>query len=447
MRRIMLAGVSSGSGKTTLTCGILQALANRGFKAASFKCGPDYIDPMFHRKAIGTPSFNLDSFFCGEDALKYLLHTNAGEADICVLEGVMGYYDGLGFSDRHSSYALARLTQTPAVLVMDCKGMGASLSAVLSGFVRHREDSGIAGVIFNRLPPSLYAGASAAAQSLGVRPLGYLPALKEWKLESRHLGLVTADELSGLQAQLAALALKIEETVDINGLLELSSGAAELERPDFPHPRCGKPLKIAVASDEAFCFLYPDNLRFLERCGAQPVFFSPLRDSGLPAGISGLLLCGGYPELYARALSENSALKAQIRDALHKGLPCIAECGGFMYLHEALEDAQGATYPMAGFLPGKCFKTARLQRFGYAEMTARKSGLICEEGNTLRMHEFHYWDSPQNGRDFLARKEGRPPWECGILTETFYGGFPHLYFYGNPKAAGHFLERCEAYGL
>lgn len=449
MARILLTGVSSGSGKTTVTCGLLRCLQNRGLQVTSLKCGPDYIDPMFHSKVLGARSGNLDPFFVKPSMLRWILKMRSAEADITVLEGAMGYYDGVGFTSDHSSWSVACETETPAVLVVDCKGMGCSVAAVLTGFFHYRMPSQIQGVLFNRLSPALYPAAAAAASEMGIRPLGYLPLLKDCSLESRHLGLVTASEIADLEEKINRLAVQMEQTIDIDGLLSLAESAPDLpDATPYPVQYLETKVTIGVAADRAFSFTYDDNLLLLQNMGCTLVSFSPLTDSVLPVGLDGLLLSGGYPELYARQLSENETMRQSIRAAIARGMPCIAECGGFLYLHEFLEGADGIRYPMVGAVPGACKKGERLRRFGYVHLTARRDNLLCSQGTQLRGHEFHYWQSDGDGDLFHVEKaSGTAVWDCGIGSENFYGGFPHFYFYGNPGMAERFAERCRHYGM
>ena len=384
--RVLLAGTGSGCGKTTVTCAVLQALTDRGLRLGAFKCGPDYIDPMFHSRIIGAESGNLDLFFFGGDMARRLLAGGAGQRDVSVIEGVMGYYDGMGLtSTQASAYDLARETDSPAVLVVGAKGASLSLLAVIEGFLRFRPDSHIRGIIFNQCAPAVYAAlAEAVRERFGgrVKPLGYLPPMADCALESRHLGLVTAGEVVDLRDKLRRLACQAEKTVDLDGLLALARSAPALEWELAAPVKFPEPVRVAVAEDKAFCFRYRDSLAVLEELGAELVPFRPLEDRALPEDIHGLYLCGGYPELYARELSENRTMLASVRGALERGVPCIAECGGFMYLTEAIGD-----WPMVGYLPGRCRDTGRLTRFGYVTLTAKRDNLLCRAGERIRGHE------------------------------------------------------------
>lgn len=439
--RVLLAGTGSGCGKTTAVCAVLQALADRGMRAASFKCGPDYIDPMFHSRVIGAKSGNLDLFFFDGNMARQLLAGGAEGRDVSVIEGAMGYYDGAGLaSTQASAYELARETGAPAVLIAEARGASLSLLASLEGFVNFRPDSGIQGVIFNRCGAALYTAlAEAVRERFGgrVEPLGYLPPMPDCGLESRHLGLVTAAEVTDLRDKLCRLAAQAEKTIDLDGLLKLAGSAPPLEWEPVAFPRFSEPVRVAVASDKAFCFRYEDSLAVLEAMGAELAMFSPLEDSALPKNIQGLYLCGGYPELYAKELSANRTMGASVREALARGVPCIAECGGFMYLTEAVGGE-----PMAGVLPGKCHDTGRLTRFGYVTLTAKRDNLLCRAGESIRGHEFHHWDASDTGGDFTAEKASGSSWDCVFASETLYAGFPHFHFCANPRFAENFYRAC-----
>ena len=444
--RLLLCASASGGGKTTVTCAVLQALMDRGVNPVAFKCGPDYIDPMFHSEIIGAKSRNLDLFFLGADKTRYLLEQNSAGAGLALIEGVMGYYDGIAMSHEASAYHLAKATNTPAVLVVDGRGSALTLSAVIHGLKTFRRDSGIRGVILNRVSPMLYPRLKECIEGeTGVKVYGFLPSLPDCALESRHLGLVTADEVAGLKEKLKKLAAQAEQTIELTGLLALAASAPDLNAGplELPEPVEGGPV-IAVARDKAFCFYYADGLELLERLGARLVEFSPLEDQALPEGTCGLYLGGGYPELLAEQLSQNTAMLSAIRNAVANGLPTVAECGGFLYLHETLEDADGRDWSMAGVIPGRAWNTGRLGRFGYVTLTARTSGLLCQVGEELPAHEFHYWDSQQPGDSFRAKKPlSDRGWDCGIHTPTLYAGFPHFHFCARPEMARNFVAAAR----
>ena len=449
--RILLAAGSSGSGKTLITCGLLEALVERGLKTASFKCGPDYIDPMFHSRVIGTKSRNLDTFFTGSEVTKYLLTRNARDCEIAVMEGVMGFYDGVaGTTTTASAYDLAKVTDTPVILIVNSRGMSVSLAAYVKGFLEYKKDSHIKGVIFNQMSPMLYPRMKKLLEEeLGVAVLGYVPKVEDCVIESRHLGLVLPDEIPELKDRLHKLAGVLEETLDIDRILELAGEAPDLldAKPesvtDF---RLSEPVRIGVAEDEAFCFFYADNFRLLSEMGAEIVPFSPMEDKQLPDDLDGLLLYGGYPELNGKKLEQNTTMKDMIREKLKAGMPCMAECGGFMYLHEDMEGMDGNFYQMAGVIPGKAYRTPKLSRFGYVTLTQKKPALGMEDFGEIPAHEFHYFDSENCGGDFHAAKpESKRGWDCIHGTDTMLAGFPHLYYYGNPEVPKAFLKKCLAY--
>lgn len=458
--RFLLSAPRSGSGKTLITCGIIAALKGRGLSVSSFKCGPDYIDPMFHSRILRAKARNLDTFFTDRETTRYLLAQGAKGTDISVVEGVMGYYDGLGGVDtRASAYDVADATGTPAVLIVDTKGMSLSVLAELKGFLTYRENSHIKGVILNRMSPMLYREIKEVTErELGIRVYGYVPNITEFTLESRHLGLVLPDEVKELEEKFSHLGKLLEESLDIEGLVKLAEKAPKLAegRREAVPPKLqqifSSPVtadvqkaapRIAVARDEAFCFIYEDNLRLLEKLGGKLVFFSPLHDEGLPEDTDGLILYGGYPELYAKELSANVSMRLEIKERLSKGLPCMAECGGFMYLHSFMEDMEGNRHEMAGAVKGEAYRTERLSRFGYIELTGNTESILGGGAGVIPAHEFHYFDSTSPGCSFHAGKPLRKrSWECIHGTKNQILGFPHLYYHGNPQVALQFLEAC-----
>ena len=438
--RLVIGGTGSGCGKTTVTCAILQSFVDRGMDTAAFKCGPDYIDPMFHSRIIGARSRNLDAFLCGRETVPRLLAKNAGE--ISVIEGVMGYYDGLGGTSSENSTAdLARLTQSPTVLVVSARGMSLSLAALLRGYQAFEENT-IRGVILNGISPAMtdyYA--DIVERNTGLTVYGELPRDGSCAVESRHLGLVTAGEITDLKQKMQVLADHARAGIDLDGLLQLAHTAPALDdtQPDYPH--CGDGLRIAMARDEAFCFDYADSLDVLTQMGAQLVPFSPLHDAHLPDNIHGLLLCGGYPELYAQQLGANHTLLEELRAAVQCGLPTVAECGGFLLLHDTLDSV-----PMAGICGGAAHMTKKLQQFGYVTLTAKHDTLLCAAGECLHAHEFHYAQSERQGDSFRAQKPLRARgWDCVEATETLHAGYPHFHFAGSVRAAQKFLSACRTY--
>ena len=438
VNRVLIAGTGSGCGKTTAAIALLQALKNRGMDVSAAKCGPDYIDPMFHRSVIGAPSTNLDSYFFDENTLRLLLAKHGANADITVIEGVMGYYDGLGLtSSKASAYEIASLTDSPVILVVNARGASLSILAQIHGFLSFVKNSCIKGVILNNCSERVYASLKAEIESrLGIRALGYLPKLEDAQLESRHLGLITADEVTDLKLKLELLASQAEKSIDLDGIIELARSAAELEYTPLFIEKC-ECVRIAVARDRAFCFYYEDSLSLLTAMGAELVPFSPIDDTAIPSSVHGLYLGGGYPELYAAELSENISMRESIKNAVMGGLPTIAECGGFMYLTERI-----GALPAVGAINGGCFDSGRLQRFGYVSLTAKSDNMLCKAGEGISAHEFHHWDAENCGSGFTAEKTVGRWWDCVHTTKTLYAGFPHFHFYANRGFAKSFYDAC-----
>ena len=453
LNRIMVAAPGSGSGKTTITCSLLMVLKNRGEQVVSYKCGPDYIDPMFHKQVIGIPSKNLDTFFTDEDATRELFLKNRTEKDFVVMEGVMGLFDGLGgIKEEGSSYHLAKVTETPIVLVIDAKGMGRSVIPMIAGFLAYDKEHLIQGVILNKMSKYYYEIIKPLIEEeLRIRVLGYLPDEKDINLESRHLGLVMPNDSEDIQKRLQVMSKRFEKTVDVEEIEHIAEQAKELLLAQKPlningcsDKECSRPV-IAVAKDEAFCFYYEDNLLMLQENGAKITYFSPLHDTKLPDCCDALLIGGGYPELYAGELSRNVNMRNAIKQAIDTGMPIVAECGGFMYLHESITDKDGIRHPMVGVIPATCSYKGKLVRFGYVEIQENKSCFL-PEGQLIKGHEFHYFDSTDNGDCCTAQKPttGRE-YPCVMEGDNYWMGFPHLYYPSNPFFAESFVKKAEKY--
>ena len=440
--RVLIAGTSSGCGKTTAVCALLSILKHRGVGVSALKCGPDYIDPMFHRAALGVPSANLDPFFCSDGLLRSTLAAHAGA--VTVMEGVMGYFDGTGDEGTdNSTCTVARATGSPVILVINARGALASAIAVLEGFLGFEPESNIHGVIFNGVTVSTYETLKALCRNRhgdAVRSLGYLPKLTEECLfSSRNLGLVTPEDLPDAAERLERLGTLCEGTLDVEGILALADTAPELTFEPRALPAL-PPVTVAVAYDPAFCFVYEDTLELLKALGASVVTFSPLADEAVPEEADGLYIPGGYPELHVDALAQNRRANESVRAAVLGGMPTIAECGGFQYLGKSLEGR-----PMCGVLPHESFSTGHLVRFGYVTLTAKKAGLFGAEGLSLPAHEFHYYDSTASGGGFTALKASGRSWDCAVYTDTLYAGYPHLYLPACPVAAESFLRKCAEF--
>ncbi len=450
MIQLILTAPASGSGKTMMTCALLRALQKRGLNPCAFKCGPDYIDPMFHRKVLGAEGCNLDLFLSDPAAVRALYAAYCRRHDAAVCEGVMGYYDGLGGgTDRASTWDVADTLKLPVILVLRPGGAGLTLAALVQGLDRFRASSHLAGILLNDCAPvQAESLAPVLERETGLPVLGCLPHLPQAVVASRHLGLYTADEITDMDRRLDVLAAALEEHADLPRLMELCGRPAPSLRETFggrlPFGRSEAGVRIAVARDEAFCFVYDETLRTLEAAGAEPVPFSPLEDTALPQNIGGLYLPGGYPELYGERLARNERMRKAVREAVQSGMPTVAECGGFLYLCRSLECGDGAVRPMAGALPGLGSRKERLVRFGYAEMTAEEDSLLFRAGETVPVHEFHYWDCTGDGNSFALKKPvtGRK-WKEGFASPSLYAAFPHLYFAGHPELARRFVQAAK----
>lgn len=448
----MIAAPKSGSGKTMITCALLKALKDRGERVVSYKCGPDYIDPMFHGNAIGIPSKNLDTFFTGEGLTRELFLKDRTERDFAVIEGVMGLFDGLGgVREEGSSYHLAKVTGTPVVLVVDAKGMGRSVLPMIAGFLTYDSEKLVRGVILNRVSEIYYGILKPLVEDeLGVRVLGYFPEQKDIYIESRHLGLVMPSEMADIQSRLQTASDELEKTVDVGEIVRIAGRAEEIMAgssrvSDRAANNGSRRPVIAVARDEAFCFYYEDNLDMLREKGAEIKYFSPLHDARLPDGCHALLIGGGYPELYADRLSQNTAMRGAVRRAFDSGMPVVAECGGFMYLHDAIVGRDGVSHAMAGAVPGVCAYKGRLVRFGYVEIRGRQ-GSFLPEGERIKGHEFHYFDSTNNGEGCIATKPATGnEYPCIVEDKNCWMGFPHLYYPSNPSFAENFVKKAKEY--
>lgn len=439
--RLLIAGTGSGCGKTTMVCAVMKGLLNQGLKVNSFKSGPDYIDPMFHSKITGTQSRNLDMFLCGENTVKQLFAENSKDSHISIVEGVMGFYDGLGMDTiDYSSSDLSNKTNTPVVLVVNAKGMAISVLALIKGFLEFKENL-IKGVLLNGVNPMMYPKYKEIIEkNLGIKVLGFMPYLPEAAIESRHLGLITADEINDLHKKIDILGDHAAKYIDFDALMGIASSVPELEYEKITIEKIGSP-RIAIAKDNAFCFYYEDNLDLFRRLGAELIPFSPLNDKVLPADIDGIIIGGGYPELYTEKLSNNISMLGSIKDAFDKGIPIYAESGGFMYLGSTIEGRN-----MVNIFNHNSELTNRLQNFGYVKIVANKDNLLCKKGESINAHEFHYTKSDFDGEDFTAiKKSTGKERSCIISSQNIFAGFPHLHLWGNIEFAKRFVNACVKY--
>src|SRR5712692_4532794 len=445
---LVIAGVSSGVGKTTVTLGLLEALHRRGLAVQAFKVGPDFIDPAYHALATGRPSYNLDGWMCGREQVVATVGERAAQADLALVEGVMGCFDGTdGLTEDGSTAQIAKWLGAPVVLVLDAGALVRSAAALVLGFERFDPDLVLAGVIFNRTGGAVHRQwlAQAVTSACKARPLGALPSDSDVALPERHLGLVTAVEggySSELRQRLAGL---IEAHVDIDTLVGLARSEVARRAPSARSTTVS--ATIAVARDRAFQFYYPDNLQALEHAGARLVFWSPMADQVLPEA-DGLYIGGGYPELYGHALAANAPMREAVRIFARSGRPVYAECGGLMYLAESLTDLDGHVWPMAGVLPATVVMERGRLVIGYREVTLTSAGPLGPAGTRARGHEFHcsrLGDIPAAVARLYAVTDGRggTPRAEGFVIDGVLLSYVHLHFGSNPALAANFVAACR----
>lgn len=427
--RIMITSTNSGAGKTTITCGIMQALINRKLNVRAFKCGPDYIDPQFHKEITGEVSTNLDSFFMDENLLLQTFDKNASESQIAIIEGVMGYYDGLGGTTPiASTYEISTILHATTVLVVDAKGASYSILATIKGFIDFCDNNEIKAVILNKCSETLCKMLKPIIEEkCDIKVLGFLPQNDEFAIESRHLGLITANEIIDLKEKIQKIATEVEKNIDLDLLIKLSVQSKIIPYNQLQlHNNLFKKgvKKVGIAKDNAFCFYYSETIKMFEEMELEVEYFSPLKDENLPKNCDILYFGGGYPELYLNQLQENIVLKNCIKTkVLDNNTITIAECGGFMYLGKSIENQN-----MVGVFEANFYNTKKLTRFGYINLQAKENTFLCQKHQIIKAHEFHYYDSDNNGSTFKAIKPiGNRSWEACHSNENIIAGFPHLY--------------------
>lgn len=437
VNRILISAFGSGSGKTTFTMGLLRLLQKKGLNVSSYKCGPDYIDTMFHTKALNIPARNIDLFLSSENTVKNIISETE---DIAVIEGVMGFYDGIAFTSDASAYNISMATDTPVIIIVDAKGKSATLKALISGMLNYKKNN-IKGIILNRVTKSSYPVYKNMIESeLNVQVLGYIPEMEDCTLKSRHLGLITADEMADIENIIEKIACQLEISIDLDNLLKIAENTPDLEYDKQEINLIGK-CRIGVAKDNAFCFYYADNLKVLEKMGAEIIYFSPLIDKELPENLDGLIFYGGYPELYAEKLSANKSFISSLQKAYNKKIPLIAECGGFMYISQSIDN-----FEMASLIKGNCKMTKKLQNFGYVNVFANKDSMLLKRGENVPAHEFHYSIIDEEYNDCIMRKpKSSRSWQGVYLSDNVYAGYPHLYFLSNLKLAERFIIKAIHY--
>lgn len=454
-RRLVVAGTGSGVGKTTVAIGLMAAYRSRELAVQGFKCGPDYIDPTYHAAVTGRVSRNLDSWMCGEDAVRDIFARGCRGADLAVIEGVMGMFDGRDpSSDAGSTADIARLTDAPVLLVIDCGGMARSAAAVVRGYQTFSPEARLCGVIANRVGSAGHYALvkQAVEQSCGLPVFGYLERDAQMEMPERHLGLVPSIERGELQPFFELLAERVERCIDLDSLfaslpnMPIAAPGKRLASPEASSA-AARDVRIAVAKDEAFHFYYPENLELLEREGAEIVYFSPLRGETVPSQVHGLYLGGGFPEMHARALSEQAAVAESVREAVERGMPTLAECGGYMYLAESIETTDGVRYPMVGLLPGEVKMHDKLAALGYRDIAGKPGNFLLGPDDRARGHEFHYSSityrqSPPSAYFVEGSRGSR---EDGYVRDRLAAGYTHLHFASNPGLAGRWVAHCRQY--
>ncbi len=450
--RVVIAAPMSGSGKTTVVTGLLAAMRARGINAQSYKIGPDYIDPGYHALASGRPAHNLDTWLVSRERLADIFISTMEGADIAVIEGVMGLYDG-GKSGVSSTAEIAKLLRAPVLLVVNAKSMGESAAALVMGFKQYDPEVNLAGVILNRLGSDTHRMMiEEALERMGVPVFGAIRRNDAMAMPERHLGLVPVEENVRERETVDEIGRVVGSSVDIERIVALAKNAPAIEEGRGFSATANKRARIAVARDEAFSFYYPESLSVLRQKGAEIIFFSPLHDIELPQA-EGLFLGGGFPEMFAKELYENETMRASIKDAAEKGMPIYAECGGFMYLMRSVTDFEGRSFPMLGVIPGEVEMNKKLQTVGYVSAEMLRDTVLGSKGSVLRGHEFHFSSEcePEAGADypraFRFRKTRNPvPYLAGYAKGNILGSYLHLHFAGAEDAAESFVAACESFG-
>jgi cobyrinic acid a,c-diamide synthase len=470
MKSFVIAAPMSGSGKTTVTLGIMECLKRRGLAVAPFKVGPDFIDPGWHRLVTGRPSVNLDGWMCPERFVRETFALNTQGADIAVVEGVMGLFDGIdGTSEAGSTAQVAKILASPVILVVDAKSQARSAAALVQGFVHFDPQLQVSGVIFNNVGSANHARILREAMETSlpeVKVLGCIPRDEQLRIPSRHLGLVTAEETPLSEEFLNTLAAVIGKHLDFDGILLVESSKNPLPACGQKQPSARRPVKegearvrIAVARDRAFCFVYEDNLRLLREAGAEIVEFSPLDDAHLPQGIGGIYLPGGYPELFAETLSANRDMIEEITAAIESGMPVYAECGGFIYLSRGVRDIASPgddspssckdLIPLAGIFPVSTRMLPRRKALGYREAEISEDSILGPAGTVARGHEFHYSEMEEMPhkveRLYQVRKNGTVIATEGYRYRNCLASYLHLHFGSCPEMADTFVKNCVTF--
>ena len=454
IKGIVVAATKSGSGKTTVTLGLLSALAQRGFTVAPFKVGPDFIDPGHHSMITGGICRNLDGWMLSKETNLNCFEANSHRADIAVVEGVMGLFDGYdGKSEAGSTAQMAKWLNLPVLLIVDAKSMARSAAALVQGFEGFDSDLELVGVVFNNIGSSRHLEylKEALEDTVKTPCLGGIVNRPDVSIPERHLGLYTREDHPMSTETKSRLVSLIEENIDVESLIRSLPDVQIPDPSQEPNPpSTDKRVRIGVAKDNAFCFYYEDNFDLLKENGADLVFFSPLKDETLPEDLDGLYIGGGYPELFAKNLSDNRNVREQIREQSRGGLPVYGECGGFMYLSEALTDTDGKRFPMAGIFPLETRMHTCLRALGYREITLLNDTVIGNQGLKIRGHEFHYSELCSNPDEIkttyrVSTRAGLERETEGFQINRCLGSYIHLHFGSCPEAARQLVDNCRKY--
>ena len=441
MPRLAIVGTNSGCGKTTAVLALESALLKRGLPVTSFKCGPDYIDGAFHRRLQHIDCYNLDSIFLKDAELKRHFAEHA-QNKFSIIEGVMGMFDGVGSDGKGSSFEIATKLKIPTVLIINARGMSTSVRAVIRGFKEFSDDH-IDGVIFTNISKMTYPMLEECCTKENVRCYGFLPSDKKIAFESRHLGLVGSGEIEDFNEKMEYLGSLAEEHIKIDELIDLAYTADTLKSEESYEDEFKNdcPLTMAVARDDAFCFIYQENLDILENMNVKIVYFSPISDDRLPSDIDALYLPGGYPELHLDELSSNYGMLKDIKERVEGGLPTLAECGGFLYLHRSVD---GRT--LVSLFDESATKESRLQNFGYGTLESKNDNLMFRRGESTYVHEFHYYSSTDVGDTCVKTKlRNGVQNDCVVSSDTLFAGFPHLYFPSNLNMVRNLIRHMKEF--
>jgi len=446
---IVVAGVRSGVGKTTIATGIMGALTRRGYRVQPFKVGPDYIDPSYHELACGVPSRNLDTWMLPHHAVVELFQRASARRQISVVEGVMGLFDGhSSLSEEGSTAQLAKLLNAPVILVADASHVARSVAAEVLGFQQFDPELRIAGVVLNGVAGERHLEfcQPQIEATTGLPVLGYLPRRQEFVQPERHLGLIPTVEGTVARQWYDDLISQVETTIDLDRIVQLAATSSPPQAQAVVYPTEPQPKRavIAIARDKAFSFYYQDSLDLLEAWGAELAPFSPLEDRCLPEGAGGIYIGGGFPEIFAKELSENTPMQEALRDAVRRGVPVYAECGGLMYLGLSLSDMDGVHYPMVGVIPAVSSMAQRRMTLGYREVESRTDSPLLRRGQQVRGHEFHWstLEQPPDPEQSVYRVVNQDNRSDGFQVGSVWASYIHIHLGSDPSLAPRFVDTC-----